>query len=171
MAKNLDKQITGTIEHPRVQQQHRHPQKSHLTLIGKFFLKVTLTRVTVALNSSGATRAWRPVDISVSNRFDKPNLKTKIICQITTTHLSYAMIWQVLGGQFLSDYLKYNGIKTGGKLGIKTFNQLNLEIMSNYKDQLILFSYLKSFLFGAWKSVENSVSKNCQIATIHSSNA
>ena len=53
----LDKQITGHIEHPRVQQQHKHPQKSHLTLIGKFFRKVTLTRVTVALNSSGATRA------------------------------------------------------------------------------------------------------------------
>ena len=26
----MDKQITGYIEHPKVQQQHRHPQKSQL---------------------------------------------------------------------------------------------------------------------------------------------
>ena len=70
----LERQITGHIEHPRVQQQHKHPQNSHLTLIGKFFLKVTLTLVTVALNSSGATRACSPEGNSVSNRLDKPNL-------------------------------------------------------------------------------------------------
>ena len=70
----MERQITGHIEHPRVQQQHRHPQNSHLTLTGKFFRKVTLTLVTVALNSSGATRACSPEGNSVSNRLDKPNL-------------------------------------------------------------------------------------------------
>ena len=73
----MERQITGHIEHPRVQQQHKHPQNSHLTLIGKFFLKVTLTLVTVALNSSGATRACSPEGNSVSNRLDKPNLRGK----------------------------------------------------------------------------------------------
>jgi hypothetical protein len=48
------------------------------------------------------------VDISVSKRFDKPNLK-KINCQITTTHLSNAVISQVFGDQFLSDYLTEAG--------------------------------------------------------------
>ena len=69
--------MTGHIEHPRVQQQHKHPQNSHRTLIGKFFRKVTFTRVTVALNSSGATRACSPEGNSVSKRFDKPNLQLK----------------------------------------------------------------------------------------------
>jgi len=69
----LDKHITGHIEHPSVQQQQRQPQKSHLTLMGKFLRSVTLTRVTVALNSSGATRACSPEGNSVSKRLDKPN--------------------------------------------------------------------------------------------------
>ena len=74
----LDKQMTGHIEHPKVQQQQRQPQKSQRTLTGRFFRKVTLTLVTVALNSSGATRACNPEGNSVSNRLDNPNLKDQI---------------------------------------------------------------------------------------------
>ena len=70
----LDRQMTGHIEHPKVQQQHRQPQNSQRTLIGRFFRNVWLTRVTVALNSSGATRACNPEGNSVSKRLDKPNL-------------------------------------------------------------------------------------------------
>ena len=73
----LDRQMTGHIEHPKVQQQHRQPQNSQRTLTGRFFRKVTLTRVTVALNSSGATRACNPEGNSVSKRLDKPNLSEK----------------------------------------------------------------------------------------------
>ena len=74
----LDKQMTGHIEHPKVQQQQRQPQKSQRTLTGRFFRRVTLTLVTVALNSSGATRACNPEGNSVSNRLDNPNLKDKV---------------------------------------------------------------------------------------------
>ena len=49
--------MTGHIEQPSVQQQQRHPQKSHRTFTGSVFLRVTLTRLMVALYSSGATRA------------------------------------------------------------------------------------------------------------------
>ena len=73
----LDRQMTGHIEHPKVQQQHRQPQNSQRTLIGRFFRNVWLTRVTVALNSSGATRACNPEGNSVSKRLDKPNLLSK----------------------------------------------------------------------------------------------
>ena len=75
----LDKQMTGHIEHPKVQQQQRQPQKSQRTLTGRFFRRVTLTLVTVALNSSGATRACNPEGNSVSNRLDNPNLKDQIM--------------------------------------------------------------------------------------------
>ena len=73
----LDKQMTGHIEQPRVQQQQRQPQKSHLTLTGRVFLSVTLTLVMVALNSSGATRACKAEGNSVSKRLDNPNLIMK----------------------------------------------------------------------------------------------
>jgi len=49
--------MTGHMEQPRVQQQHRQPQNNQRTLTGKFFLSVALTLPMVALNSSGATRA------------------------------------------------------------------------------------------------------------------
>ena len=64
------------MEHPNVQQQHKHPQKSQRTLIGRFFLNVTLTLVTVALNSSGATLACNADGNSVSKRFESPNLQS-----------------------------------------------------------------------------------------------
>ena len=44
----LLRQTTGHIEHPRVQQQHRQPNSNHLTLMGRAFLRVTFTLVTVA---------------------------------------------------------------------------------------------------------------------------
>ena len=44
----LLRQTTGHMEQPRVQQQQRHPNRSHRTLTGRAFLRVTLTRVTVA---------------------------------------------------------------------------------------------------------------------------
>ena len=71
----LERHITGHMEHPNVQQQHKHPQKSQRTLIGRFFLNVTLTLVTVALNSSGATLACNADGNSVSKRFESPNLQ------------------------------------------------------------------------------------------------
>ena len=71
----LERHITGHMEHPKVQQQHRHPQKSQRTFTGRFFLRVTLTLVTVALNSSGATLACNADGNSVSKRFESPNLK------------------------------------------------------------------------------------------------
>ena len=71
----LERHITGHMEHPSVQQQHKQPQKSQRTLIGRFFLNVTLTLVTVALNSSGATLACNADGNSVSKRFESPNLQ------------------------------------------------------------------------------------------------
>lgn len=53
----LERQMTGHMEQPRVQQQQRQPQKSQRTLTGRVLRRVTLTRVMVALYSSGATRA------------------------------------------------------------------------------------------------------------------
>jgi hypothetical protein len=35
--------MTGHMEHPSVQQQHRQPQKSQRTLTGRFFLNVAFT--------------------------------------------------------------------------------------------------------------------------------
>jgi len=67
--------MTGHIEHPRVQQQQRHPQNNHRTLTGKFFLSVAFTLLSVALNSSGATRACNADGNSLSNRFDNPKLE------------------------------------------------------------------------------------------------
>ena len=46
-----------------------------VTLTGRFFLNVTLTLVTVALNSSGATLACNADGNSVSKRFESPNLQ------------------------------------------------------------------------------------------------
>ena len=71
----LDKQMTGHMEQPSVQQQQRHPQKSHLTLTGRLLRSVTLTRVMLALNSSGATRACSAAGNSVSKRFESPKLE------------------------------------------------------------------------------------------------
>ena len=69
--------MTGHIEHPRVQQQQRQPQKSHLTFTGSVLRRVELTRVIVALYSSGATRACSEGGNSPSKRFDSPNLKMR----------------------------------------------------------------------------------------------
>ena len=44
----LLRQTTGHMEQPRVQQQQRQPNNSQRTLTGRAFLRVTLTRVTVA---------------------------------------------------------------------------------------------------------------------------
>ena len=89
----LLRQTTGHMEQPRLQQQQRNPNSSHLTLTGSAFLRVTLTRVTVAwgrafvnivrvsevikytLNSSGATLECSEGGNSVSNLLDKPNLE------------------------------------------------------------------------------------------------
>ena len=71
----FDRHMTGHIEHPRVQQQQRQPQKSHRTLSGSAFLTVWLMRLMVALYSSGATRACRVGGNSVSKRLDRPNLE------------------------------------------------------------------------------------------------
>ena len=71
----LERQMTGHIEQPRVQQQQRHPQNSHLTFTGRVLRSVALTRPIVALYSSGATRACSEGGNSPSKRFDSPNLK------------------------------------------------------------------------------------------------
>lgn len=52
----LLRQMTGQSEQPRVQQQHIHPQNSHLAFIGKLFFKTELIRPIVSSYSSGATR-------------------------------------------------------------------------------------------------------------------
>ena len=44
----LLRQTTGHMEQPRLQQQQRKPNSSQRTLTGSAFLRVTLTRVTVA---------------------------------------------------------------------------------------------------------------------------
>jgi len=59
----------------RVQQQHTQPQNNHLTLTGKVFFNTLFTLITVALNSSGATRDMRPLGNSDSKRLLRPNLK------------------------------------------------------------------------------------------------
>ena len=89
----LLRQTTGHMEQPRLQQQQRKPNSSQRTLTGSAFLRVTLTRVTVAwgraivniirvselssytLNSSGATLECSEGGNSVSNLLDKPNLE------------------------------------------------------------------------------------------------
>ncbi len=71
----LDRQMTGHMEQPSVQQQQRHPQKSQRTLTGNVLRRVTFIRVMVALYSSGATRACKVVGNSVSKRLDRPNLR------------------------------------------------------------------------------------------------
>jgi len=72
----LERQTTGHRLQPRVQQQHKQPQNSHLTLTGSVFLRTVFIRPMVALNSSGATRPVRLVGNSVSNRLLKPNTVT-----------------------------------------------------------------------------------------------
>merc|ERR1711862_779373 len=62
----LLRQTTGHMEQPRLQQQQRNPNSSQRTLTGSAFLRVTFTRVTVALNSSGATLECSEVGNSVS---------------------------------------------------------------------------------------------------------
>lgn len=69
--------MTGHREHPRVQQQHTQPQNNHLTLTGKVFFSTLFILITVALNSSGATRDMRPLGNSDSKRLLRPNLKEK----------------------------------------------------------------------------------------------
>lgn len=65
--------MTGQREQPKVQQQQRHPQNSHLTLTGRVFLRTLFILVIVALYSSGATLADRAAGNSVSNLLLKPN--------------------------------------------------------------------------------------------------
>lgn len=71
----LLKQTTGHREQPSVQQQQRHPQKSHFTLTGNVFFKTLLIRKMVSLNSSGATLETRPLGNSVLNLLLSPNLQ------------------------------------------------------------------------------------------------
>jgi len=73
----LLKQMTGHREQPRVQQQHTQPQNNHLTLTGKVFFNTLFILITVALNSSGATRDIRPLGNSDSKRLLRPNLGIK----------------------------------------------------------------------------------------------
>ena len=47
----LLRHTTGHMEQPRVQQQQRQPNNNQRTLTGRAFLRVTLTRVTVAWRS------------------------------------------------------------------------------------------------------------------------
>lgn len=71
----LLRQITGHKEQPNVQQQQRQPQNSHLTFTGRVFFNIPFIRITVSLNSSGATRDTKPLGNSVLNLLLKPNLK------------------------------------------------------------------------------------------------
>lgn len=73
----LLKHITGHREHPRVQQQHTHPQNSHFTLTGSVFLRTVLMRRMVALNSSGATRDTRPAGNCTLKRLLRPKLESE----------------------------------------------------------------------------------------------
>lgn len=73
----LLRQTTGHSEQPSVQQQQMHPQNSHFTFIGSVFFRIPLIRVTVALNSSGATRDTRPEGNSTLKRLLRPNLQNK----------------------------------------------------------------------------------------------
>lgn len=67
--------MTGHREHPRLQQQQRQPQTSHLTFTGSVFFSTLLMRASVARNSSGATRDTSPGGNSVLNLLLRPNLK------------------------------------------------------------------------------------------------
>lgn len=80
----LLRQITGHRLQPTVQQQHRHPQRSHFTLTGRFFFKHAFTRPMLALNSSGATFPVRIEGNSVSNRLLSPNTVMWPAPRITT---------------------------------------------------------------------------------------
>jgi hypothetical protein len=71
----LLKHITGHREHPKVQQQHTQPQKSHLTFIGRVFFRTEFIRWIVALYSSGATLLSSKGGNSGLNLLLKPNLK------------------------------------------------------------------------------------------------
>lgn len=51
----LLRHTTGHMDMPRVQQQQMQPQSNQRILTGIVLLRTLLTRVTVALNSSGAT--------------------------------------------------------------------------------------------------------------------
>lgn len=75
MLTRLLKQITGQSEQPNVQQQQTQPQNNHLTLTGKVFFRTLFILITVALNSSGATRDIRPFGNSDSKRLLSPNLQ------------------------------------------------------------------------------------------------
>lgn len=79
----LLRQITGHILQPKVQQQQRHPQSSHRTLTGRFFLRQLLTLLILALNSSGATFPVKDEGNSASNLLLSPNLL------YTGTHAPY----------------------------------------------------------------------------------
>lgn len=72
----LLRQTTGHREHPSVQQQQMHPQKSHFTLTGSVFRSTELTLWSVSLNSSGATFPVSADGNSISNLLLNPNLKT-----------------------------------------------------------------------------------------------
>ena len=70
----LLRHITGQREHPHVQRQKQHPQRSHLALTGKVFLKTVLIRPTEPMNSSGASLPVRALGKSRQNLLLKPNL-------------------------------------------------------------------------------------------------
>ncbi len=63
----LLRQTTGHMEHPRLQQQQRNPNRSQRTLTGSAFLSVTLTRVTVA---------WSRAEVNIYRIFEDTVLKS-----------------------------------------------------------------------------------------------
>jgi len=80
----LLRQITGHMEQPRVQQQHRQPQTSHFMFSGNVFRNTLLIRFMDAVNSSGATCYQLNTscqDIQVWN------MLTKYHTLLTTTHV------------------------------------------------------------------------------------
>lgn len=80
----LLRQTTGHMDMPRVQQQQIQPQSNHRTLTGIVLLSTLLTRVTVALYSSGATLALSPCWNSTSNLLLRPNTVMCPTPRITT---------------------------------------------------------------------------------------
>ena len=83
----LLRQMTGHREHPRVQQQHTQPQRSHLKLRGIVRRSTSFTSLTVCLNSSWANLACSAWGNSVSNLLLNPNLKAKRCLFLTTIRL------------------------------------------------------------------------------------
>jgi len=66
----LLRQMTGHIEQPSVQQQHKQPQTSHFMLSGNVLRNTLLIRFIDAANSSGATCSRSST--SVTAKLNKP---------------------------------------------------------------------------------------------------